>query len=301
MEITYESIRPYILEEKVESSKVLCKFQVDNQVFESVGYIRTDNKDGKARVTRMVTNTALGRLRSTVLRVLRKAVGGGFAATAVSMAGNEAMRQGTEGFKYSRKDKETAVIKAFEKISLELAYEGGKWRLATEFSEFEKLIKRNPFKNSYDKKILARMLVEMARADGKIESEEKAFFDDFLNEETGSLGELMRAPAISMIECEEVSPEAKENLFMIVAAVALTDNEFADEEKIKLDEYSQMFEFSDAKHEELVRYAQDYTIEAYIKANGQMTRDQVYAFADKIGMDRGEAERTQIRLEKRLN
>ncbi|WMX14341.1 TerB family tellurite resistance protein [Aureispira sp. CCB-E] len=301
MEITYESIKPYILEEKVDGSKVLCKFQVENQVFDSVAHIKTSTADGTARVKKMVTNTALGRLRSSVLRVLRKAVGGGFAGTAVSMAGNEMLRQGTDGLKVSKKDKEAAVVRAFEKIMVELTLERGKWRLATEFSEFEKLIKRNPLTKAYDKKILARMLVEMARADGTIEAEEKAFFDDFLNKETGTLGELMRAPSISMVECEEVSEEARENVFMIVAAVALTDNEFADEEQLKLDEYSQMFEFSEKKHEELLRYAQDYTIEAYIRANGQMSRDEIYAFADKIGMERGEAERTQIRLEKRLN
>lgn len=301
MEVTYESIRPYILEETVDGSKVMCKFEIEGQTFESSTNIKTNSKDGKARVTRMVKNTALGRLRSTVLRVLRRAVGGGFAGTAVSMAGNEAMRQGTDGMKFSKKETEEAVVRAFERIMVDLAYEGGKWRLAVEFSEFEKRIKRNPFTKAYDKKILARMLVEMARADGNIEAEEKAFFDDFLNEETGSLGELVRAPAISIVECEEITKDARENVFMIVAAVALTDNDFADEEKMKLEEYSQMMDFPEAKHEELLRYAQDYTIEAYIRANGEMTRDEIYAFADKIGMDRGEAERTQIRLEKRLN
>lgn len=301
MEITYESIKPYILEEKLEGSKVNCKFQVENQVFEAFSNVKSNTKDGSARVKKMVTNTAIGRARSMVLRVLRKAVGGGFAGTAVSMAGNEVLRQGTDGLKIPKADKEAAVVRAFEKISLELAYEAGKWRLATEFSEFEKLIKRNPFTKSYDKKILARMLVEMARADGTIEAEEKAFFDNFLTKETGSLRDLMRAPSISMVECEEVTKDARENVFMIVAAVALTDNEFADEEQLKLDEYSQMFEFTEKKHEELLRYAQDYTIETYIKAKGNMSRDEIYAFADKINMDRGEAERTQIRLEKRLN
>lgn len=301
MEITYESIKPYILEERLEGSKMNCKFQVDNEVFEATSNVKTSTKGGSARVKKMVTNTALGRARSMVLRVLRKAVGGGFAGTAVSMAGNEVLRQGTDGLKIPKGDKEAAVVRAFEKISLELALEGGKWRLATEFSEFEKLIKRNPLTKSYDRKILARMLVEMARADGTVEAEEKAFFDDFLNKETGTLGELMRAPSISMVECEEVTSEARENVFMIVAAVALTDNEFADEEQLKLDEYSQMFEFTEKKHEELLRYAQDYTIETYIKAKGKMSRDDVYAFADKIQMDRGEAERTQIRLEKRMN
>jgi tellurite resistance protein len=300
MEITYESIKPYITEENVDGSKIYCKFEVEDQVFESNASIKSGTKKGSAKVTNMVRNTALGRMRSMVLRVLRKAVGGGFAGTAVSMAGNEVMRQGTDGIKYNKKEKEEAVISAFEKISLELAYENGKWRLATEFSEFEKMIKRNPFTKAYDKKILARMLVEMARADGKIEAEEKAFFDDFLTEETGSMGELMRAPAISIVEVEEISVEARENVFMIVAAVALTDNEFADEEKLKLDEYSQMFDFTEKKQDELLRLAQDYTIEMLIKSKGQMSRDEVYAFADQIGMDRGEAERTQIRLEKRL-
>jgi len=300
MEITYESIRQYIIEESLDGSRVTCKFQIDDEVFESVGTIRTGGKKGAARVKSMVKTTALGRMRSVVLRVLRRAVGGGFAGTAVSMAGNEAMRQGTDSIKHSKADHQAAVVQAFEKISIELAYEGGKWRLATEFSEFEKLMKRNPLTKAYDRKILARMLVEMARADGSIEPEEKAFFDDFLTDETGKLGELVRSPAISVVECEEVSKEGKENVFMIVAAVALTDNEFADEEKLKLEEYSQMFEFTDMKQEELLRYAQDYTIESWIRGNGKMSRDDVYAFADKIGMDRGEAERTQIRIEKRL-
>ena len=70
--------------------------------------------------------------------------------------------------------------------------------------------------------------------------------------------------------------------------------------KLKLEEYAQMFDFSENKHDELLRYAQDYTIEAYIKSKGQMSRDDIYAFADQIGMDRGEAERAQIRMEKRM-
>lgn len=300
-DITYESIKPYLLEETIDGSRITCIFKIEDQTFESVGNIKTNMKDGTARVTKMVKNTALGRLRSTVLRVLRRAVGGGFAGTAVSMAGNEAMRQGTDTIKHSQKDKEEAIIRAFEKITGDLAYEGGKWRLAKEFSEFEKRLKKNPLTKAYDKKILARMLVEMSRADGTIEKEEKEFFDDFLTEETGLLGELMRAPTVSMVECEEITKDGKENVFMIVAAVALSDNEYEDEERFRLEEFAQLMGFSDEKMEELLRYAQDYTIEMYIRSNDVMSRDQVYAFADKIGMERTEAERTQIRIDKRLN
>ena len=301
MEITYESIKPYLVEEQVQGSKITCKFQVENQMFESFSPLRSDNSDGKGRVVKMVRNSAIGRLRSSVLQVLRRAVGGGFAGTAVSMAGAEVARQGTDSIRYSRKEKEQAIVKAFEKITPELTFEGGRWRLAKEFSEFEKLVRRQPLTKAYDKKILARMLVEMANADGTIEKEEKEFFDDFLTEETGSLRDLMRAPAISMVECEEVSKESAENVFMIVAAVALTDNEFADEERQKLNEYAQMFDFHPDREEELLRFAQDHTIEMYVRSHGQMTRDEIYAFAEKIGMERSEAERSQIRIEKRLS
>ncbi len=300
MEISYKSIKPYILDERLEGSKMFCKFQIESEVFEAEGVIKAGVKKGSERVTSMVKNTAIGRMRSMVLGVLRRAVGGGFAATVTSMAGNEILRQQTDGIRYNAKDKEGAVVRAFESIAPELTFDNGKWRLATEYSEFEKIIKRSPLTKAYDKKILARMLVEMARADGNIAKEEKAFFNDFLNSETGNLASLMRAPAISIVECEEVSKEAQEVVFMLTVAVALADDEFADEERLKLDEYAQMFNFKEQKAAELITLAQDYTIEAVIKSKGKMTRDALYTFAESIGMDKGEAERAAIKLEKRL-
>lgn len=301
MKVTYESIKPYILEEKLDGGKMFCKFQIENQTFEATGSIKTVNKKGAARITNQVKNTAIGRMRTMVMSVLRRAVGGGFAATVTSMAGNEVIRQQTEGVRYNAKEKESGTIKAFESILSEITYEGGKWRLAKEFSEFEKIIRRSPLTKSYDKKILARMLVEMAKADGSVSKEEKDFFNDFLNEDTGNLGSLMRAPSVSVVECEEISSDAKENVFMLTAAVALTDDEFSDEERLKLDDYAQMLGFGDHKKDQLLRFAQDYTIESAVKARGNMNRDEIYEFADKIGMERSEAERAAIRLEKRLN
>lgn len=301
MKVTYESIKPHILEERLDGGKMFCKFQIENQTFEAMGSIKTVNKKGAARITNQIKNTAIGRMRTMVMGVLRRAVGGGFAATVTSMAGNEVIRQQTEGVRYSAKEKESGTIKAFESILSEITYEGGKWRLAKEFSEFEKIIRRSPLNKAYDKKILARMLVEMAKADGNVSKEEKDFFNEFLNDDTGNLGSLMRAPSVSVVECEEISSDAKENVFMLTAAVALTDDEFSDEERLKLDDYAQMLGFSDHKKDQLLRYAQDYTIESVVKARGNMNRDEIYEFADKIGMDRSEAERAAIKLEKRLN
>ncbi|MCP4438244.1 MAG: TerB family tellurite resistance protein [Aureispira sp.] len=303
MEITYSLIKDTIVEEKIEGGKLYCTFKIEGEVFEETGFVKSDNK-GAAKVTRMVKTTAIGRMRSVVLRVLRKAVGGGFAGTMVSMGGAEAIRQQTDGAQFSRADKEKATVGAFQKVLKggEIFYddENKRWRVSRELSAFEKKLKRDPLESPYDRKILARMLVEMARADGSIAAEEKEFFENFLTEETGSLGQLMRAPSVSVVECEEISEELQGTVFMIVAAVAITDHDFDESEKQKLMEYSEMFGFKDDKRDELMVMAQDYTVEAYVKAKGEMSRDDLYAFADRIGMKRDDAERAQIRLEKRL-
>ena len=77
------------------------------------------------------------------------------------------------------------------------------------------------------------------------------------------------------------------------------DHSLADEEKIKLDDFAEYFEFKDKDRDEYIRLAQDYTIENLIKDKGRLTREELYEFADNIGMDRGEAERAQIKVDKR--
>ena len=298
-EITYESIKPYILEEKFDGSKCYCVFEVEGEQFEAKSQVKTTAKQGSAKIVGNVKRLAIGRGRSVIMRVVRRAVGGGFAATAASQAGNETIRQATSGVNFTRAEKEAAVIKAFESIAFELVNKDGKWALATEFSEFEKIVRSQPLQKPYDKKILARLLVEVARADGNIAQEEKDFFEGFLNEETGNLGSLMRAPAVSMVECEEVSDDAKGLVYMVTAAVAYADHSLADEEKIKLDDYAEYFEFKDKDKQEYIRLAQDYTIENLIRDKGRLTREELYEIADNIGMDRGEAERAQIKVDKR--
>ncbi len=109
----------------------------------------------------------------------------------------------------------------------------------------------------------------------------------------------MRAPTLSRVELEEVSKEAKENIFLIACAVTLTDRSFDESEKNKLFEVAGMMNIPDVKKNELLKIAQDYTIETAIQTGGMMSREDIYSFADKIGMDQSEAERAQVRFEKR--
>ena len=139
----------------------------------------------------------------------------------------------------------------------------------------------------------------MAKADGSISPEEKEFFNEFLDEDTGTFPELMRAASLSKVELEEVSREGKENVFMIACAVTFTDRSFDESEKNKLYEVALHMNFTDKIRDSLLKLAQDYTIETAIQSSGKMSREEIYTFADKIGMDKSEAERVQIKYEKR--
>lgn len=303
MEITYDSIKPLILEERLDGSTMHLKFKVEEEIFETKRSVRMDSTDSTNKIKSMVKLNMISRMRSSLLRIIRTAVGGGIAGNTASMVGNEVVRQQTSGANFSVADKQRAVVEAFTAISFQLYFdeEDKQWKIARRLSDFEKRIKSKPITNAYDKKTLARLLIEMAKADGQIAQEEKEFFTEFLDEDTGTFAELMREASLSRVELEEVSREAKENVFMITVAVALADKDFDEKEEAKLNEVSDMMGIDQRQKDDLIRIAQNYTIESAIQLSGQMSRDEIYVFADKIGMPREEAERAKVRLEKRLD
>jgi tellurite resistance protein len=301
MDLTYDLIKPIILEEVLDGSTMLCKFKIEGEIFESKYFVRMDTKDTSNKITGMIKLNMVSRLRSAVMRTIRTAVGGGMLGNTASMVGNEMVRSQTTGANYSTSDKQDAVVAAFERISFNFFYdqESKSWKIARKLSEFERRIKVNPITSAYDKKTLARLLLELTKADGSITVEEKEFLQEFLDEDTGTFPELLRSPSLSHVELEEVSRTVKENIFMIACAVSLIDKSFDEREQNKLFEVANLMAIADTVRNELIRLAQDFTIENVILSKGMMSREEVYSFADKIGLDRSEAERAQIRFEKR--
>ncbi len=303
MVVTYEMIKPYIAEEKLESSNMKCKFQVDGETFESNSYIKVDSKDSTHNIKNMARSSVFGRLRGVLTNFIYKVTGGGLVGNVATMAASETMRQNVSTTSYSRKDQEAAVVEAFKKVEFNFYYDEAnrKFKIARQYSEFEKRLKASPIVKSYDKKTLARMLLEMSRADGQLENEEKAFLEGFLSADTGTLSELMRRAPLSAVECEEVSKEAKQNMLMIVAAMAISDHDFEIPERQKLSEFGNMMGLEPKHQTEALKLSQDYTIELIIREGKDLSREDIYAFADKIGMDRAEAERAQVRYDRRMN
>ena len=80
MEITYDLLKPIILEEKLDGSTMHCKFKVEGEVYESKFSVRIDSKDTGNKIQGMVKLNLISRMRSSLMRVIRTAVGGGIAS-----------------------------------------------------------------------------------------------------------------------------------------------------------------------------------------------------------------------------
>lgn len=281
IELTYKSIQPYITGEVQQGEIMYCRFLVEEREFEAeAGIEKVEESKGLGIIVKNPN-----KMRSMLLRVLNK-----------GMKKKRVQDEEAPQIYFSKKELETAVVRAFESILDEIVYieTTDKWHLATQFSDFEVYIRQNPLTEQFDKKIMSRMLVEMARADGRIEQEERLFFSHFLNDEMGRLSDLITAPYLTKSDCKKVSKNGRLTIFVIVAAVALTDNQLEVEEQEKLDRFAEIFELSAKKQQKLFQIAQDYTLETMLKVQTMpLDTDQLYAFADKIAMDRAHAVQVQ--------
>lgn len=284
-EITYKSIQPYTIAEVQQGETMYCRFLVEEREFEAEAEI--EQADESKGLGVIVKNP--NKMRSMLLRVLNRGV---------RKKKNEEEEEQPQVY-FSKRELEAAVVRAFESILDEIIYieTTGKWRLATHFSDFEVFIRQNPLTESYDKKIMSRMLVEMARADGRIEEEERLFFSHFLNNEMTRLSDLITAPYLSKSDCEKVTEDGRLTIFVVVAAVALTDKQLEVEEQEKLNRFAEIFGLTKQKQQELFQIAQDYTLETALKIQTKaLNKEELHAFADKIGMDRAHAEQVQAKF-----
>jgi uncharacterized tellurite resistance protein B-like protein len=283
IELTYKNIQPYLKEELQRGETMCCKFLIEEQEFEAqVALEKGGNSKGLGT---MVKNP--NRMRSMLLRALNKGI-----------RKKQVLEDDVPQVYFSKKELETGVIRAFESILDEIVYieTTSKWHLATQFSDFEVYIRQNPLKENYDKKIMSRMLVEVARADGRIEEEERLFFSHFLNDELGRLSDLISAPYLTKADCKKVSEGGRLTVFVIVAAVALTDNELEIEEVEKLNRFAEIFGLTTETQKELLGIAQDYTLEMMLKLETKpLSLEELHTFADKIAMDRAHAEKVQAK------
>ena len=121
-------------------------------------------------------------------------------------------------------------------------------------------MQRYPIQNPYDEKVLARMLTQVAMADGILADEEQDFISGFIGQKY-TINQLRQLPKLIQSEFDQVSNHnIKKNLFMLAWTMALTDEDFAAEEKELLMQFAGALRLQSSEVKECRNMARAYIL-----------------------------------------
>jgi tellurite resistance protein len=310
-EITFASLQPNIASVQAEGSMVHVVFQcpVSGQQLEARAGMRRGTDMG-ARAKQTAKRSMMQSLRRSVSSAIRGAFGYGMLGRVGQDLANSAMRQLDESTRYSSADQEAAVVRAFESVRSQFAWDAReeRWILGSAaqdtLSGFSAQLASHPVTERYDLGVMARLLTEIASADGEVDDDERSFLIDFLPSDVGTVDQLVGRPPLSAVELSETSegPHRK-TMVMLGWTVAFCDDMLDSSEAERMGAVVSALELSASDAAEAKALAQRFVVDQAIETAHTMGGDarmEAIGLAKRIGMDPTEAERAEIRFRKRM-
>ncbi len=174
---------------------------------------------------------------------------------------------------------------------------GGRSRRGSD-SEYENQIADFPIENGFEQEILARFIVGIAGADGRITADEREMLADAVPPRFGNIEDIQSKGDISKIEAEELDQGVKETIYLLGWAMALADYDVDPSERRMLLTYGELFGIPDHRKEELAKMAKFECLENAITVD--TTKEDLYQLADGMDLDRDSAERCMINFKKKM-
>lgn len=312
-QITYQMIQPLVAsaDQQGSSMHVVFRCPVSGTTVEARGHLQAANTVA-SRATKSAKRSVLYGLRSSLTRALRGALGYGVAGRAAADAASGAMSSAGSGQSYSEADKQAAVVRAFESVSNQFVWDAQNNRYISGqaagqvMTDFMQQLSSAPVASPYDRGVLARMLTEIASADGVVADQERVFLSSFIPPEVGTVDSLAQMSHLSPAELAETAQGAsRETMYMLAWAVAFTDEDLSPQEAARMGEFAAGLGLSTERAHELQSHAQIYLVDSALGAaypGGQRNAQahaEVMAMANRIGLTATEAERVDIRFRKR--
>lgn len=312
-QISYNTIHPLIVhaEQQGTAMRVTFRCPVSGQEVHASAGLRAANTIGN-RVAGTAKRNLMWSVRGAIAGAVRRAFGHGMLGSMAAGAARDAMSAGESNLRFSDSEKQEAIVRAFASVSSQFAWDAQNGRFISAqaagevMTDFMKQIAAAPVTTPYDRGVLARMLTEIAVADGNLGEDERAFLSGFVTPDIGTVESLAQAQRLSAAELSETSQgAARDTMLMLAWGVALTDEELSPQEAARLDEHAAGLGIAAARTGELKRFAQTYLLDQAlggVYAGGQRNAElhaEAMAMAERMGLDRTEAERADIRFRKR--
>lgn len=315
MDITYQLIEPLIVRTEEDGSRMLCEFQVpgSDETVESQATIKRLNS-AMGMASRTLKRNLANQVRRGATQALRGVLGGGFVGRTGTSIFNQVTRDQVRDFtsSFTEAEKQAAVLAAFERVSDNFYFDEADytWKAPPEFergkkgrkdpdkmSDFEKQLDKHPVTDYFEREVLARLLVEVASVDGRIDEEEREFLDAFIGRDLGSIDEISIRDPLSSTECEEVSPGVRETLYMLAWVTSLKDMHLDARERDLLMKYGNMFGFDTETKMATIMKAKHYVLEQTLTP--YTTREELFDHAKQIQLGQKEAEKCMISYKRR--
>ncbi|AGY60677.1 TerB family tellurite resistance protein [Gloeobacter kilaueensis] len=311
----FESIQPLIVSAEQQGSTLNCVFQcpVTGETVQASAPLQK-RETMMGNMAQNVGGNVVQTLKYSVASTIRRAMGFGFVGYIIGDIADSLILQtgNTPGeIHYSEEEKKDALARAFQSADFFVwDNKNSRWISANAeqqmYSDFERQLNAYPVTQPFDQAILARILIAIANADGQLAESEKNFFAWFIDPQLGSLESLSSRPMPSPVELEETTADStRETIMMLAWSLALADEQLDQNEVALLGSFAQGLGIPLVRHQELMRYAQNYLLERVIGqclANGQLSpayEGQILAWSTRIGLDAGEAQRVLVQYKKR--
>lgn len=319
-QITIDNVQPLVTKEAVDGRTIHFAFScpVSGQTFnaqKTVTGTPTTTSLMAGRVKRSLVHSIRGPLSSAIRRAFgyNSAIGrmigdvAGQVAYSAASGGNQGKINAV-----SKDERNEALVACFTDLASNFMWDDarGSWVAAETLkkisSPFEMQLREHALREEYDRVVAARMLVEVAHADGKLAAEERRQLAEFIDPALGTVEELAARPPLSDAELAETSSEGtRRTMLMLAWALALADEDFAPEEANRLADFARGLGLSDDDSVAAKLDAQGYLIEQAIARNQALGRtdagaqDAVVRLGENIGMARGDVEGVIARHAKR--
>lgn len=317
-EPTYETIFPLLEDVRVHrrtaSARFVCR-QTGDSVQARFTLPESTGSLVASRVGRTVGRSLLWTLRSSIYSLVRSIFGHGLLARiAADLAGSavhEVQRhRGPQGPRDLDEDEtEAALVEAFRTVKGRFVWVPGKGQwVATRAAEalmppFQRQLTRHPVSHPYDRQVLARMLVELARSDGDVAAAEQDLLTDLIE---GGVEELAARPPLTAAELRTTSAgDARVSLLLTAWTLALVDEQMATPERSLLMAWADGMDLRPAQVVWVRNTAQQHVLDEALErmhtwgGHDSYAREQLYALAERLGMTRAEAEKAEAAFQRR--
>lgn len=309
----YETIQPLIAhaEQQGSTMRVVFRCPVSGYETEASAGMRQGSSMG-SRVSGSLKRSLMWSVRNVIASAVRSAFGHGIVGSVLANSSREAIQAGEEKLRYSEDDQRDAVERAFQSVSDRFLWDAAQGRyIAAQaggevITGFMRQLVDAPATSRYDRLVAARMLTEIAAADGQLRQDEHMFLAGFITPDLGAVDDLSRNPRLSAAELAETSEgPVRDTLLMLAWAVAWTDDQLAPEEEARLREYATALAVPAARLAELQGHVRTYLLDqalARAYSGGRLdaaAHAEAMEFARRLGLDATTAERADIRFRKR--